>query len=116
MIAAIFELKPSGGHKQEYFDLADALNTQLRVIDGFIFIERFRSLTNPDKYLSLSFWRDEAAIKHWRNQAKHRKMQAESRRHVFSDFRLRVVEVIRDYGMVDREQAPQGSQCKHCTL
>ena len=82
-------------------------------IDGFISVERFQSLTNPGKLLSLSFFRDEAAVQEWRALTAHRGAQAKGRAGVFSDYRLKVAHVIRDYGMFDRDQAPQDSKAIH---
>ena len=110
MIAVIFEVLPAEGHKQTYLDLAAELRPLLRTIDGFISIERFESLTNPGKLLSLSFWRDEQAVEAWRNFAEHRAAQAKGRAGVFADYHLRVASVIRDYGMFNREQAPIDQQ------
>src|SRR5580765_6234935 len=107
MIAVIFEVVPAPGRKQEYLDLAAQLRPDLEKLDGFISIERFASLASEDKILSLSFWRDEDAVKRWRNFAGHRKAQASGRSGVFAEYRLRVAGVIRDYGMNDRAEAPQ---------
>lgn len=109
MIAVIFEVTIADDRKQEYLDLAASLRPLLEEIDGFISIERFSSLTEEGKLLSLSFWRDEKAIEEWRNIEAHRQAQAKGRDGVFSDYRLRVAEVCRDYGMSDREQAPPDS-------
>ena len=62
MIAVIFEVWPADGHKQTYLDIAASLRAELQTMDGFISIERFQSLTDETKLLSLSFWRDEAAM------------------------------------------------------
>ena len=114
MIAVIFEVWPADGRRQEYLDLAAALRPELETIDGFISVERFQSITDPGKMLSLSFWRDEAAVARWRNLAPHRRTQAKGRAGVFSDYRLRVAGVVRDYGMSDRrEQAPEDSAALH---
>ncbi|RPI73310.1 MAG: antibiotic biosynthesis monooxygenase, partial [Geobacteraceae bacterium] len=99
MIAVIFEVWPTDGRSGEYFDLAASLREDLMKIDGFISIERFESLTTKGKYLSLSFWRDEEAVRTWRNLERHRKVQAMGRGGVFADYRLRVASVVRDYGM-----------------
>lgn len=107
MIAVIFEVEPHPARKQEYLDIAASLRAELQAIDGFISVERFQSLTNPDKILSLSLWRDEAAVKQWRSKANHRDAQRAGREGIFRDYRLRVASVIRDYGMTDREQAPE---------
>lgn len=106
MIAVIFEVLPQAGERQAYLDTAAALRTQLDGIDGFVSIERFESLSQPGKLLSLSFWRDEAAVRQWRMQEDHRQAQAAGRDHIFADYRLRVAQVLRDYGMDDREQVP----------
>jgi len=113
MIAVIFEVKPSPGRREEYLDIAATLRPQLEQIDGFISIERFESLTEPGKLLSLSFFRDEQAIKQWRTLADHRKAQARGRAGVFADYRLRVAAVVRDYGLSEREQAPRDSLSVH---
>jgi len=113
MIAVIFEVSPKPGRMQEYLDIAGALRPQLEQIEGFISIERFQSLTEPGKILSLSFFRDEAAVAAWRNVLDHRRAQAKGRAAVFADYRLRIAGVIRDYGMHEREQAPRDSQSLH---
>ena len=109
MIAVIFELTPAPGRKQEYFDLAAGLAGELKSIDGFISIERFQSVSNPERFVSLSFGRDEEAVRQWRNLQQHREAQAKGRGGVFSAYRLRVANVLRDYTMDRREQAPQDS-------
>jgi len=113
MIAVIFEVVPAPGRKQEYLDLAASLRPALEKMDGFISIERFESLTNQGKILSLSIWRDEAAVKRWRQFEGHRLAQAKGRRGIFTDYRLRVASVIRDYGMSEREQVPADSRTVH---
>ena len=113
MIAIIFEVLPAAGRKQDYLDLAAALRPELERIDGFISIERFASLTNEGKILSLSFFRDEAAVQAWRNLEGHRAAQARGRAGIFSDYRIRVASVLRDYGMFDRAQVPSDSLKAH---
>ncbi|MFL6580555.1 MAG: antibiotic biosynthesis monooxygenase family protein [Burkholderiales bacterium] len=113
MFAVIFEVWPAEGRAQEYFDLAAALKSDLANIDGFISIERFQSLTTPGKLVSISFWRDEQAILKWRGLERHRSAQAKGRAGVFADYRLRVASVVRDYGMVDRAEAPPDSRAIH---
>ncbi len=107
MFAVIFEVEPKPEGKAEYLDIAAALRQDLEKMDGFISIERFESLTNEGKMLSLSFWRDEAAITTWRNQTKHRRAQDKGYNELFADYRLRVAEVMRDYTKTNREEAPQ---------
>src|ERR1700675_3497172 len=106
MIAVIFEGRPKPDHKQEYLDLAAELRPILESIDGFISFERFESLTEKGKILSLSFFRDEAAVAAWRNVPQHRNTQSKGRATIFEDYRLRIAGVIRDYGMNDRAQVP----------
>ncbi|MHB8668084.1 MAG: antibiotic biosynthesis monooxygenase family protein [Burkholderiales bacterium] len=113
MIAVIFEVIPAPGRKQEYLDLAAALRPQLEKMDGFISIERFTSLSNEGKVLSLSYWRDEEAVKNWRRFEGHRLAQARGRNGVFADYRLRVASVLRDYGMRERAEAPSDSRKAH---
>jgi heme-degrading monooxygenase HmoA len=113
MIAVIFEVTPAEGRSDDYLDAAAHLKPLLAEMDGFISIERFQSLTQPGKILSLSFWRDEEAVKQWRNVEAHRKVQAAGRAGIFADYRLRVAEVLRDYGLKDREQAPADSKRVH---
>jgi heme-degrading monooxygenase HmoA len=113
MYAVIFEVEPKPGEKQAYLDIAAALRPLLEQIDGFISIERFESLTQPGKILSLSFWRDENAVARWRTLEAHRAAQARGRGEVFADYRLRVASVVRDYGMTSREQAPADSRAFH---
>jgi len=113
MIAVIFEVVPAEGRTDGYLDAAAHLKPLLAEIDGFISIERFQSLTQPGKILSLSFWRDEAAVWQWRNLEAHRKVQAAGRAGLFADYRLRVAEVLRDYGLKEREQAPADSRAVH---
>ncbi len=116
MIGVIFEVWPAEGHRQEYLDIAARLKSELEQSEGFISIERFQSLTDPGKLLSLQFWRDEECVLRWRNHAEHRAAQEHGRSTVFDDYRLRVVSVIRDYGMFERrEQAPADSRAIHDT-
>ena len=113
MIAVIFEVTPAPGRTQEYLDLAARLRPELESLDGFVSIERFASLTTEGKILSISFWRDEAAVERWRNVERHRLAQARGRGGIFLDYRLRVAEVMRDYGMHERAQAPADSRAAH---
>src|SRR5687768_15662394 len=113
MIAVIFEFTPTEGRTAEYFDFATALRSDLANADGFLSIERFESVTAPGKFVSLSFWRDEEAVRAWRNLEGHRRAQAGGRGGVFADYRLRVASVIRDYGMNERDAAPADSRERH---
>jgi heme-degrading monooxygenase HmoA len=113
MIAVIFEVEPAEGSRGGYLELAARLRPMLEEIDGFISVERFESLTNPGKMLSLSFFRDEEAVAAWRNTSAHRATQAKGRAAIFSGYRLRIASVIRDYGMNDRAEAPADSRSAH---
>ena len=110
MIAVIFEVWPADGLRQTYLDIAAELRPELERIDGFLSIERFESLSDDTKLLSLSFWRDEAAVAAWRNTEHHRSAQKAVRNGVLRDYRLRVAQVLRDYGMDERAEAPADSR------
>ncbi len=113
MIAVIFEVYPAKGKAEEYLEVASELRPELEKIVGFISIERFASLSEEGKVLSLSFWRDEESIREWRNLEPHRLAQKRGREGVFSDYRIRVADVCRDYAMQSREQAPTDSKAMH---
>ena len=113
MIAMIFEVWPNAEHKQEYLDTAAQLRPLLESIPGFISNERFESLNEPGKILSLAFFEDEVSLTHWRNLPEHRKAQSAGRNTFFNNYRLRIAEISRDYGMDDRAQAPSDSQRVH---
>ena len=109
MIAVIFEVEPHEGQAARYFEIAAALRAELEAIDGFLSVERFESITRPGRFLSLSFWRDEDAVRRWRCHGQHRGAQQQGRSEVFAGYRLRVASVQRDYGLLDRDQAPADS-------
>lgn len=113
MIAVIFEVHPAQGRKDDYLDIAAQMRPIVDEVEGFISVERFQSLADPRKVLSLSFFRDEAAVARWRSLAAHRKAQAHGRAGIFADYRLRIAHVVRDYGMFDRAQAPADSRSEH---
>jgi heme-degrading monooxygenase HmoA len=113
MIAVIFEVTPNIDRKQEYLDIAAELRVHLQSIEGFISIERFQSLADPNKILSLSFWKDEDAISQWRNLEEHREAQSKGRSELFMDYRIRVASVIRDYSFTNRNQVPNDSKVMH---
>jgi heme-degrading monooxygenase HmoA len=113
MIVVVFEVWPASGRKEDYLAIAASLRAELEPIDGFISVERFQSLTDPGKLLSLSFWRDEEAVKAWRNQLHHRESQAAGRGGIFADYRLRIGAIVRDYGMTHRDEAPADSRAFH---
>ena len=114
MIAVIFEVLPAEGRKDDYLEVAAALKSELEDMDGFISVERFQSLKDPNKLLSLSFWRDEEAVTRWRSRDRHRAAQSAGRKGIFRDYRLRVASVVRDYDMSERrEQAPADSRAIH---
>jgi heme-degrading monooxygenase HmoA len=114
MIAVIFEVLVPEARAAEYLAHAEALAPELGRIDGFVSVERFRSLGDPGKLLSLSFWRDEASVERWRNHDLHRDAQVAGRGGIFAGYRLRIAAVVRDYGMHERrEQAPPDSRERH---
>ena len=113
MIAVIFEVWPAAGRQDDYLSIAAMLRAELERIDGFISVERFQSLTDPAKLLSLSFWRDDSAVQAWRNHVRHRGSQAAGRGGIFADYRLRIATVARDYGLTDRDEAPADSRAFH---
>jgi heme-degrading monooxygenase HmoA len=113
MIAVVFEFTAAPGRKQDYLDLAVELNAVVKDFDGFVSIERFQSITDPERFVSLSFWRDEEAVRKWRNVQQHREAQAKGRGGIFSSYRLRVCSVLRDYGMRERLEAPEDSVRVH---
>lgn len=109
MIAVIFEVEPKPGAAARYFELAAAMQAELASLDGFVSVERFESLAQPGRFLSLSFWRDEASVRSWRCHGLHRRAQQEGRSEVLAAYRLRVAAVVRDYGLHEREAAPADS-------
>ena len=113
MIAIIFEVIPAEGKKDLYLDIAAEMRPLIEDVDGFISVERFQSLTNPEKLLSLSFFRDEAAVEDWRRLTAHRRAQARGRAGIFADYHLRVAHVLRDYGLTDRAEARDDSKQVH---
>lgn len=113
MIAVIFEVHPAEGRKDDYLDIAAEMRPMLAEVEGFVSVERFQSLTDPGKILSLSFFKDEAAVARWRTLAAHRSAQSRGRGGIFADYRLRVAHVLRDYGLSDRAEAPLDSRKVH---
>jgi heme-degrading monooxygenase HmoA len=113
MIAVVFEVWPTDNRREDYLEIAAELRSDLSAIDGFISVERFQSLSDPEKLLSLSFWRDEEAVARWRNHHKHRESQAVGRSQIFKNYRLRVTRVLRDYGRSQRDEAPIDSLAVH---
>ncbi|MBZ9725013.1 antibiotic biosynthesis monooxygenase [Mesorhizobium sp. ESP6-5] len=110
MIAVIFEVQPAQGRREAYLSIAADLRPLLDGIDGFISVERFQSLADPNRVLSLSFWRDEEAVKAWRNTEEHRQAQRAGRGGIFAGYRLRIAHVVRDYGLAERDEAPADSR------
>jgi heme-degrading monooxygenase HmoA len=113
MIAVIFEVVPKPNQEATYFSIAEGLRDSLQLVDGFISVERFESLTTPGKFLSLSFWRDEESVRTWRTTTQHRAAQSRGRSEVFDDYRLRVAHVLRDYGQIERTETPLDSKKFH---
>ena len=114
MIAVLFEVWPRDSAAREtYLGIAAHLLRELESIDGFISVERFQSISDPTKFLSISFFRDEEAVKSWRTTTAHRAAQSAGRDSLFADYRLRIASVIRDYGMSARAEAPSDSRARH---
>jgi heme-degrading monooxygenase HmoA len=113
MIAVIFEFTPREGSFPDYMKIVDTLREDLAKADGFISLERFESVTAKGKYLSLQFWRDEEAVRKWRNLQKHREAQKKGRAEIFKHYRLRVCEVLRDYTQDSRKETPGDSVALH---
>ena len=113
MLAVIFEFWTNPDKAGIYWDHAKAMSELVQDADGFISIERFQSVSEEGKFVSLSFWRDEAAVEAWRNRIQHRAAQSAGRAGAFKDYRLRVASVIRDYGMAQRDEAPADSREAH---
>lgn len=113
MIAVIFEVMPAEGREQDYLSIAAAMRPLADKVEGFISVERFQSLTSPNKILSLSFFENEEAVRTWRTLSAHRHAQSRGRDGIFRDYRLRIASVSRDYGMFDRDEAPLDSQVAH---
>ncbi|MHA6347291.1 antibiotic biosynthesis monooxygenase family protein [Roseivivax sp. CAU 1761] len=113
MIAIIFEVEPAEGRRQDYLDLAAEMRPLAERVEGFISVERFQSISNPEKMLSISFFEDEAAVARWRRLAEHRVAQAKGRNGIFAGYRLKVCQVLRDYGMEARDEAPADSRAVH---
>ena len=113
MIAVIFEFTPRDGRFADYKALAEGLADDVRNADGFLSIERFESISNKGKFVSLSFWRDDESVRKWRNLQKHREAQKQGRGSVFKSYRLRVAQVMRDYTMDERAQTPGDSLSFH---
>ena len=113
MVAVIFEFTPAEGRFGDYMKLVDTLREDLARADGFISLERFESISSKGKFVSLQFWRDEEALRKWRNLEKHRAAQLEGRAGIFSSYTLRIAQVVRDYTMDKRDQAPADSREVH---
>jgi len=113
MIAVIFEVHPAEGCRDDYLEIAAEMRPMLDGIEGFLSVERFQSLSDPQKLLSLSFFEDEEAVARWRRLGAHRGAQRRGRQGIFDDYRLRIAHIVRDYGMFDRAQAPVDSRRHH---
>ncbi len=113
MIAMIFEFTFDPDRPEihdEYLAASDELRALLSDQAGFDGIERFQSCANPDKYVAVGFFTDEAAVTAWRNTPAHRRIQSLGRNRFFTEYRLRMAEITRDYSATDRTQAPNDSK------
>lgn len=118
MIAMIFEFwfDPNAPEiYEEYLDTSTELRTHLAEVDGFGGVERFESTSEPGKFVAIGFFADEGAVSEWRNRPEHRRVQALGRSRFFTNYRLRMAQVVRDYGPDDRDQAPADSRAAHDT-
>ena len=113
MVAVIFEFTPAPGRFKDYMQLVTELRSELDKADGFVSIERFESITAKGKCVSLQFWRDEESVRKWRILPQHREAQKAGRGGIFSSYRLRVCEVLRDYTQDERGQVPGDSVAVH---
>ncbi len=113
MIAVIFEFTPAEGRFPEYLQLVETLKEDLARAEGFISLERFESLYNKGKYVSLQYWKDEESLRQWRNLQKHREAQKKGRAGIFKSYRICIASVLRDYEMDKRDQVPQDSREVH---
>ena len=113
MIAVIFEVWPKPEYRDNYLELAATMRKAVEKIDGFISVERFQSIVDEQKLLSLSFFDSHKSLDEWRNLAEHRVAQQIGRSEYFSDYRLRIAAVERDYGLSERAQAPKDSNTHH---
>lgn len=113
MIAVIFEFTPAEGQFPDYMELVGTLRADLEKAEGFISLERFESITNKGKFVSLQFWRDEESVRKWRNVERHRAAQKKGRASIFASYRLRIAQVMRDYTMDERGEAPEDSVKVH---
>ena len=68
-------------------------------------VERFESRSVAGHFLSLSVWRDEAAIRAWREASAHRAGQIRGRNGIFARYHIRVAQVVRDYDFAAETKA-----------
>lgn len=108
-VVVLFEVKPTKEGMQKYLALAAMLKPMLAGFEGFIRAERFSSLNEEGKLLSMNVWTDEAAVERWRNVVEHRISQKEGREKLFESYKITVCSTIREYSDTDRAQAPADS-------
>ena len=108
-IVVLFEVKPTEAGMKKYLDLAAALKPMLAGFEGFMRAERYSSLNEEGKLLSMNVWKDAAAVERWRNVMQHRMSQKEGREKLFESYKITVCPEIRSYTDTDRAQAPQDS-------
>ncbi len=108
-IVVLFEVTPTKEGMEKYLELASMLKPMLSGFDGFISAERFQSLNNEGKLLSMNVWENEEAIEKWRNTLSHRMSQLEGKNKLFESYKITVCNTIREYSNTDRKNAPQDS-------
>ena len=100
MIVVLFEFEPDPAFEDRYFELAGILRENVEQIEGFISVERFQSISDGNRFISVSTWQDLDAVKRWHEHLEHEAAQNEAKdRGIFRNYRIRVAEVIRDYGI-----------------
>ncbi len=105
----LFEVIPSEEGKAQYLELAAMLKPMLEGFEGFVSMERFQSLHNENKVLSMNVWDSEEAMSRWRNTMEHRMSQLQGKTKLFESYKITVVSVVREYTHNDRENAPTDS-------
>ena len=106
-VVVLFEVTPTAEGKVRYLELAAQLKLLLSDAKGFIHSERFSSLNEEGKLLSLNVWENEESVKKWRNELHHRMSQSEGRERLFENYRITVAYVIREYDDYNRREAQE---------
>ena len=97
MISVTIEYFIKPGRESDYESLAEKVYPEVHTIDGFISVEGFESQSDPGKQLSLSYWRDEDAVRTWRQHPEHARVMKQAKEEIFSSYRITVSSTVRDY-------------------